>query len=172
MKMAVANARRSPATLPTERLPLKTTSRAENPAITATQVRLGTFSDRKILVKMAAKSGVEATMTRVLATVVRRTDMTKEMVLAAKKTPVMIPAGPTRSPSRNTLFPWKKTRAAASVQDVRSPLQKTRVQGSTLIKEIRRASGLRIRIADTINRVPLAFSLLGVMVMVGPALFL
>ena len=169
MSIAVTRARRSPRTLPVERLPLKMTTIPEKPAITAIQVRRGTLSDRKTLVKIAAKSGVEATITSVLAAVVRRTDITKEMVLAPKKTPDTIPAGPMRRPSLNTLLPWANTRAVARVADVRRPLQKTRIQGSTLISDMRRASGLRISIADTMNRLPLVLSLMGVMVMVGSA---
>jgi hypothetical protein len=142
----------------------------EKPAITAIQVRRGTLSDRKTLVKMAAKSGVAATMTSVLAAVVSRIDMTKDMVLAPKKTPDTIPAYPMRRPSLNTPLPWEKTRAAARVEDVRNPLQNTRVQGSVLIRDMRRASGLRISIADTMRRVPFSVSLFGIMVMVGPAL--
>jgi len=132
---------------------------------------MGTFSDRKTLVKMAAKSGVAATITRVLAAVVRRIDMTKETVLAPNKTPARIPAYPIRKTSRRTPFPWVKRRVTDRVQAVRSPRQKTRVQGSTVITEMRRASGLRITIADTMRRVPLTFSFRGVMGMVEPAPF-
>jgi hypothetical protein len=142
----------------------------EKPATTAIQVRRGTLSDRKILVKMAAKSGVAATMTRVLAAVVSRIDMTKEMVLAPKKTPDTTPAYPMRRPSLKTPLPWEKIKAAARVEDVRNPLQKTRVHGSVLIRDMRRASGLRMSIANTMRSVPFSVSLLGVMVMVGPVL--
>jgi hypothetical protein len=54
-----------------------------------------------------------------------------------------------------------KTRVNDKVIAVKNPRQKTRVQGSVFINEIRRASGLRITMADTMRSVPLAFSLKG-----------
>jgi hypothetical protein len=159
MSRAVKRARRSPRTLPAERLPLKTSTIPVNPAATATHVRGGTLSERNSFVRIAAKRGIAAMITRVFAADVRRMDITKETVLTAKKVPDRIPAYPMRKVSLITPVPNENISALARVHDVRSPLQKTRVHGSADTRDIRRASGLKMITADIMNRVPFVLSL-------------